>query len=60
MGDAKTTPILKEIKDKNNKLTKKNRMVHREKRKCCMFYPEDANKANWDLFMTVVLIYTCI
>ena len=25
-----------------------------------MFYPEDVDKANWDLFMTVVLVYTCV
>lgn len=25
-----------------------------------MFYPEDGTKANWDLFITIILIYTCI
>ena len=25
-----------------------------------MFYPEDSLKANWDLFITVILVYTCI
>ena len=25
-----------------------------------MFYPEDGSKANWDLFITIVLVYTCI
>ena len=30
------------------------RMKEREDRKPYMFYPEDTNKANWDLFITVV------
>ena len=25
-----------------------------------MIYPEDEWKANWDLFITVILIYTCV
>lgn len=25
-----------------------------------MFYPEDASKGNWDLFITIVLLWTCI
>ena len=36
------------------------RMKEREDRKPYMFYPEDTNKANWDLFITVVLVYTCV
>ena len=26
----------------------------------CLFYPENDYKANWDFFMTIVLIFTCI
>lgn len=36
------------------------RMRVRDDRKPWMIYPEDEWKANWDLFITVVLIYTCI
>ena len=25
-----------------------------------MFYPEDDKKTNWDLFITIILIFTCI
>ena len=25
-----------------------------------MCYPEDSNKANWDLFVTLILVFTCI
>lgn len=25
-----------------------------------MIYPEDPRKANWDLFITIVLVYTCV
>ena len=35
-------------------------MKERENRKPFMFYPEDNNKANWDLFITIVLVWTCI
>ena len=35
-------------------------MIERTDRKQYLFYPEDTNKANWDLFITVVLIYTCV
>ena len=52
------TPISKSFKSKNNE--KFQRMIHREQRRPYMFYPEDVDKANWDLFMTVVLVYTCV
>ena len=32
----------------------------RQKRRPCMFYPEDIIKANWDLFITIILVFTCI
>jgi len=25
-----------------------------------MFYPEDQRKTNWDLFITIILIFTCL
>ena len=25
-----------------------------------MCYPEDSNKANWDLLMSLILVFTCI
>tara|TARA_B110000285_G_C15000451_1_gene551158 strand:- start:293 stop:625 length:333 start_codon:yes stop_codon:yes gene_type:complete len=55
---ADDLPQAKSIKKKNNE--KYKRMVHREVRKPWMFYPEDGSKANWDLFMTIVLVYTCV
>ena len=36
------------------------RMRHRDHRKFFMFYPEDQFKANWDLFVTIILIFTCL
>lgn len=42
------------------KTIKVKRMRAREDRKTWLIYPEDEWKANWDLFITVVLIYTCI
>jgi hypothetical protein len=35
-------------------------MTERKNKKCCMFYPEDPFKTQWDLFITLVLIFTCI
>jgi hypothetical protein len=35
-------------------------MNKRENRVSLMFYPEDENKANWDLLLTLLLIITCI
>jgi len=28
-------------------------------RNCCMLYPEDKLKTNWDLFITLILVFTC-
>jgi hypothetical protein len=36
------------------------RMSRRGKRVICLFYPEDTYKANWDLCITLVLIFTCM
>ena len=41
-------------------LEKLERMRHRDHRKQFLFYPEDQFKANWDLFISVVLIFTCL
>jgi hypothetical protein len=35
-------------------------MKERDNRKAFMFYPEDPTKGNWDLFITIVLLWTCI
>lgn len=35
-------------------------MRHREDRKAYLFYPEDEWKANWDLFITLILLFTCV
>lgn len=66
MGDALVTPepdptsLVRKNTSKRELFKKINRMKHRDQRKPCMFYPEDPTKANWDLFITIVLIYTCI
>lgn len=36
------------------------RMTHRKNRKMFMVYPEDRIKGSWDLFITLVLLFTCI
>ena len=35
-------------------------MRRRDNRRACMFYPEDQRKANWDLYVTIILIFTCL
>ena len=39
---------------------KLKRMRHRDNKKRCMFYPEDPFKDNWDVFVMVILVFTCI
>ena len=39
---------------------KVKRMRKREVRKIMMIYPEDEWKGNWDLFVTMILIFTCL
>lgn len=36
------------------------RMTERKNEKCCLIYPENKYKSWWDLFMTLVLLITCI
>ena len=36
------------------------RMRHRENKKKFMLYPEDAITDNWQLFITMILLITCI
>ena len=47
-------------KKNTERQSKMKRMRARDDRKPWLIYPEDEWKANWDLFITVVLIYTCI
>lgn len=56
--DADATPDSKSMSKKNN--AKFKRMKERDDRKPYMFYPEDSDKANWDLFITLILVYTCV
>ena len=35
-------------------------MIKRNNRKCCIVYPEDSWKDNWDLIVSVILIFTCV
>ena len=35
-------------------------MVIREDAKPCIIYPENSHKASWDLFMAIVLVFTCV
>lgn len=43
-----------------DKKSKKERMTFRQNKKQCLIYPEDQFKNVWDLFMTVILLITCI
>jgi cbb3-type cytochrome oxidase subunit 1 len=36
------------------------RMNHRISRVPYMLYPEDNKKTNWDMFITLILLWTCI
>ena len=36
------------------------RMITRKNRKPFLLYPEDPLKVNWDLFITLVLVITCL
>ena len=33
---------------------------HHKSEKCGIIYPENRNKEIWDLFMTIVLLTTCV
>ena len=35
-------------------------MRHGKKRRNCMCYPEDPDKANWDLIMSLILVFSCV
>ena len=37
-----------------------DRMTRRDNRKMTIIYPENKAKGIWDLFMTLVLVITCI
>ena len=54
-----TAKELKGVKDKET-LKKLERMRARDKVRRCMLYPEDPMKVNWDLFITLVLLISCI
>ena len=36
------------------------RMKTKHTRKSCLIYPENPHKAKWDLWITLVLLVTCI
>ena len=36
------------------------RMTKREDAKSFIIYPENSSKASWDLFMAIVLVFTCV
>ena len=41
-------------------LSRRGKKRRRDNRKICILYPEDNFKNNWDLFITLILILTCI
>jgi hypothetical protein len=49
-----------EIDPTQSDFTKMNRMRKRDSRKSFMFYPEDHFKTNWDLYVTIILLFTCL
>ena len=53
---------LRKRKKRESKFEKErhDRMRRRTNRKPFLFYPEDQGKGNWDLFITLVLIFSCL
>lgn len=39
---------------------KNDRMRFRQKKNASLFYPEDQSKVSWDLFITLILLISCI
>jgi hypothetical protein len=46
------------MKSKNK--AKIERMRHRSDKKSCILYPEDQSKTYWDIFITLILLITCL
>ena len=51
-----------EMKKKMTKAERalENEMNQRQKREPCLLYPEDNIKINWEIFMTIVLLFACL
>ena len=47
-------------KEKEKELEKIQRMRHRDSKVYLLFYPEDSSKENWDMFITLILLISCI
>ena len=61
MFNDQAVPQYKKKEFLNEEEEKKyKRMTQRKGKKKLMFYPEDKYKGYWDLFMTLVLLVTCI
>ena len=39
---------------------KQGNLNRRENKKAWLFYPEDQNKVYWDLFITLILLISCL
>jgi hypothetical protein len=62
MGSAIEGADLKESKLIAEGISKErlDRMTRRENRNTSIIYPENKAKGIWDLFMTLVLVVTCV
>ena len=59
-GDDMPAVSINELKKKGMNSKKINRMTHRSNMNKYLFYPENKFKMWWDLFMTLVLLITCL
>ena len=47
-------------KEKEKEHEKIQRMRHRDSKVHLLFYPEDSSKENWDMFITLILLVSCV
>jgi len=56
--EAMTAAELQKEKEKEHE--KIQRMRHRDSKVHLLFYPEDSSKENWDMFITLILLVSCV
>ena len=55
---VKESKTIKEARE--DSLTASNLIVVKRMRKMCLFGPDSTFKSNWDLFITIILIFSCM